>query len=96
MIQFIWNLVEDALRKVETLNGEAINVYIGIAARAAIDGDGTKNNLSHAMALWIDADFEDDQDRIELKRKLDAFPLPPSFKILSGNGGHLLAARRPV
>jgi hypothetical protein len=62
------------------------HLYVGVAAR---DGRGHKaENCLPLRVVWVDLDFKDAPED-EMRRRLAAFPIPPSFVIRSGGGLHV-------
>lgn len=47
------------------------------------------SNVLHVPGLWVDMDFKDySAGEIEAEERLRAFPIQPSFVLLTGNGMH--------
>jgi hypothetical protein len=64
------------------------DVYFGVGARIAGTGDATLASVRKLDALYVDFDFKD-TPREQVAEILKAFPLQPSYAVLSGGGVHV-------
>ena len=74
----------DAIKKFAKVHSGTLNVYVGVASR----GTATGRDLAACEALHAvfgDFDFKD-LSEVEIRKRLDGFPLKPSAVIRSGGG----------
>lgn len=64
------------------------NVFFGVAPRKARSTRGRKDDITSVASLWIDLDRKGRTRLSTLKKRLDLFPLPPSYVISTGGGLH--------
>lgn len=78
--------LDDAVRTVCSFTGR-VNVYYGVNLRVTTKGNG--ESVRQVNALWADIDAKDfGGSKAAARAAIDAFPLPPSLIIDSGNGFH--------
>jgi len=70
------------------------NIFWGVATR--VDGDMTKEGIVEIPCLWVEIDLTDkkgadipEDEKKEILRQLNDFPLKPTFVINSGGGLHV-------
>jgi hypothetical protein len=61
------------------------NIYFGVCTR---NGGGKAEHVQEIPGLWVDIDFKDTPED-DAEALISAFPLAPTFRVLSGHGIHL-------
>lgn len=68
--------------------GKQHDLYFAIATRNGKTGKGTKEDIVNVPAVFLDIDFNK-VDEGSAIAKLDAFPLQPTIRVMSGGGLHV-------